>query len=631
MTAQRTPSGPADPAGTGGGPGRRRFLLTAGAVIGAAAAGGVAVAAGLDKSPGGQPQPGTSSFRPVAGRSSGSGSGSPSPGAPRPADWSALRRQLSSGRLDRPGERGYGTARRLFDPRFDDIRPAGVAYCRAPADISACLDFARRFGVRVAARAGGHSYGGWSSTTGLVIDVTQMSSFRLGSGSRTVRVGAGTLLVDLYGKLSAHGLAVPGGSCPTVGVAGLALGGGVGVVGRSLGLTCDNIESVQMVTADGAVIECSSGSNSEEFWACRGGGGSFGVATAFTFRTHQIGQVVLFYLQWPWSQAARVISGWQSWAPFAPDELWSYLHLAAAPGGLTPVITVGGTCLGSVPATETLLSRLYAAVGTAPASPFVREEPYLSAMLVEAGCASLSVPECHLPSQEPAGRLTRQPQLAKSDFYTRPLPGRGISELLAGVERLQGVAGAPGAAGGIALDALGGAINRVSPAATAFVHRDALFLAQYTTDWNSAGAGAAGVAAQAAWLRSFYASMRPYASGQAYQNYADPELPNWRQAYYGANYPRLQQVKAACDPHDTFRFPQSVGLPQASNHACIVSDGACRSGRAARLRPRRAPTGRCASWSAGTLAADCAWPARRRATNEHAGHASPVRSRLPRK
>jgi FAD binding domain len=209
--------------------------VAAGAVVGAAAAGAVALAAGRHESPGGRQRPGADSFRPITGRAAGDGSGRARMAGAQPADWAALRRQLSSGRLDRPGEHGYGSARLLFDPRFDDIWPAGIAYCRVPADVSACLDFARRFGVRVAARAGGHSYGGWSSTTGLVIDVTQMFSFRLDPGAGTVRVGAGTLLIDLYSTLSAHGLAVPGGSCPTVGVAGLALGGGVGVVGRASG------------------------------------------------------------------------------------------------------------------------------------------------------------------------------------------------------------------------------------------------------------------------------------------------------------------------------------------------------------------------------------------------------------
>jgi FAD/FMN-containing dehydrogenase len=125
------------------------------------------------------------------------------------------------------------------------------------------------------------------------------------------------------------------------------------------------------------------------------------------------------------------------------------------------------------------------------------------------------------------------------------------------VENFQKVAGAPGASGGIALDALGGAINRVAPGATAFVHRNGLFDAQYTTTWP-VGSASAEVARQHAWQQSFWQSMRPYASGQAYQNYIDPSLTNWRQAYYGANYTRLTQVKATYDPHRLFSFPQAV-------------------------------------------------------------------------
>jgi len=123
--------------------------------------------------------------------------------------------------------------------------------------------------------------------------------------------------------------------------------------------------------------------------------------------------------------------------------------------------------------------------------------------------------------------------------------------------------------GAVAFDAFGGAINRVSPAATAFVHRDTLFLAQYSTGWSSdvpgAEASSAPVQAQLAWLRSLHAAMQPYASGQAYQNYADPDLADWQRAYYGANYPRLQAVKAAVDPGDMFRFPQSIELPSGTS------------------------------------------------------------------
>jgi hypothetical protein len=148
------------------------------------------------------------------------------------------------------------------------------------------------------------------------------------------------------------------------------------------------------------------------------------------------------------------------------------------------------------------------------------------------------------------------PQYAKSDFFNRPLTSAGIGTMLTWIEKFPPVAGAAGGSGGIALDALGGAINRVSPSATAFVHRTSLFDAQYTTNWSS-GTGGTGAANQHAWLRSFWTAMRPYASGQAYQNYIDPDLTtNWRSAYYGANTTRLEAVKKAYDPTRIFRFPQ---------------------------------------------------------------------------
>jgi hypothetical protein len=252
-----------------------------------------------------------------------------------------------------------------------------------------------------------------------------------------------------------------------------------------------------------------------------------------------------------------VISAWQSWAPHAPDELWSNVHLSATPGGSVPSIQVGGTYLGSISSASAELEKLYAAAGEDPSSPFIETTSWLHAMLVEAGCASLSVAECHLPAQNPAGRLSRASEYAKSDFFTKPLNSHGIGTLLAGVESLQRVSGAAGGSGGIAFDSLGGAVNRVAAGATAFVHRNALFGAQYTTGWTP-GAAAAGVARQRAWQQSFWQSMRPYASGQAYQNYIDPTLSSWRQAYYGANYSRLTQIKATHDPGHVFSFPQAL-------------------------------------------------------------------------
>src|ERR1700760_1175963 len=337
-TVTMTDTGPGTPGATGtpgvpstpSAPGRRAFLRAAGAVPGLAAlsSGTLSACSRTVNQTGKTP--------PAAPRTSSTATA---------ADWSALAKDLS-GSLVRPGASSYATDLRLFDPRFDDLRPAGIAYCRSAHDVATCLTFARRYAVPVAPRGGGHSYAGYSSTTGLVVDVTAMSSVQVDSGSGTATVGAGTRLIDFYHGLAAHDRAVPGGSCPTVGISGLTLGGGVGVVARAYGLTSDNLVQAQVVTADGQLRTCDSHSDPDLFWACRGGGGgNFGVATSFTFSTHPISGIVLFFLSWPWSQADRVIAAWQSWAPHAPDELWSNLHLAAAPGA-APSLQVGGTYLG---------------------------------------------------------------------------------------------------------------------------------------------------------------------------------------------------------------------------------------------------------------------------------------------
>lgn len=484
---------------------------------------------------------------------------------PTPADWTALAKDLA-GPLVRPGDAKYATAKLLFDPRFDGQHPAGIAYVANAHDVSTCLAFVRKFKIPFAARSGGHSYAGWSGTSGLIIDVQNFKTVAV-SGSTAV-VGAGTRLIDFYNGLAAKNRAVPGGSCPTVGIAGLTLGGGIGVTARAYGLTCDSLESLQIVTANGAVLTATADPhhNSDLFWACKGGGGgNFGVVTSFTFRTVPAPRPVLFSLSWPWSRAARVVAGWQSWAPHAPDAMWSNLHLAAAPGGHTPTVSVGGCFLGSDADAANLLNQLYARVGSNPSSHFLSfPQSFLSAMLVEAGCSSIGLQACHLPWYASGGKLNRQPQFAKSDFFTTPLSNAGISTLLAGIVALQRVHGAAGGVGGIAFDALGGAVNRIAPTATAFVHRNALFSAQYTTDWTN-GAGSTGINNQHTWLRKFWASMRPYASGQAYQNYIDPDLTNWQQAYYGVNYNRLVAIKKKYDPAGLFTFPQAIGTKSSGS------------------------------------------------------------------
>src|SRR5271165_3865512 len=312
---------------------------------------------------------------------------------PTNADWNALRRSLSTHKLYQPGQPGYAFAHELFSPQFDYLKPAGVAYCKKNSDVAACLSFVTKFKLPVRMRSGGHSYGGWSSVNnGLIVDVSEMNSMSF--GTNTVTVGTGIDLINFYGGLAARGKAVPGGSCPTVGIAGLTLGGGIGVLARIYGLTCDNLQSLDVVLADGSTVTCNSRSHSDLYWASRGGGGgNFGVATSMTFTTRNLRTLALFFLTWPWSQAARVVSAWQSWAPHAPDNLWSNMHLSAAFGG-APSLNVGGSYVGSVAGARAQLAKLYHLVGTGPSFASVAQNSYLEAMLIEAGCATVPVHAC---------------------------------------------------------------------------------------------------------------------------------------------------------------------------------------------------------------------------------------------
>ncbi|MCK2221131.1 FAD-dependent oxidoreductase [Actinomadura sp. ATCC 31491] len=461
---------------------------------------------------------------PLAGAFGASARGAAAP------DWAGLRGRLS-GSLVRPADAGYAAARRLFNPAYDRIRPGGVAYCESAADVAACLAFARAGGIPVTARSGGHSYAGWSTGTGLVVDLSRMNAVSHAGGHAGGRatVGAGARLIDVYDRLARSGVSVPAGSCPTVGAGGLTLGGGIGVVSRKHGLTCDVLESVRVVTADGRVLDCDATRHPDLFWACRGGGGgNFGVAVSFTYRTFEAGQATVFFLHWPWSKAGAAVREWQAWAPAAPDELWSSLHLTRSASGLD--VEVVGTYLGGAAGLERALAPLTARLGR-PARRYVRTVPHLEAMKIMGGCGSRSTAECR--------RVPRTSFAAKSHLAYRRLPAPGVRALVAGVAR--------GGRHSVLLDAMGGAIGRVAATATAFPHRAAFYSVQYYQEGMDR-----------AWLRAIHADMSDYFGNHAYVNYLDPDLPDWRSAYYGANAARLAAVKAAYDPGRLFRLPQGV-------------------------------------------------------------------------
>jgi FAD binding domain/Berberine and berberine like len=429
----------------------------------------------------------------------------------------------------------------LVNSRFDGARPRAIVYCESAEDVQRTVRWAQKHALHIVPRCGGHSYAGYSTISrGVVVDVSRLNRVHVQDDIATV--GAGARLIDVYGGLAPLGLTVPAGSCPTVGIAGLTLGGGVGYAGRKLGLTCDNLVGLSLVTADGKLVACGPHENGDLFWACRGGGGgNFGIATKFRFRTHHVGDVAYYQVAWPWSDAARAARAWQAFAPHAPDELFSTLYMStngARGPGTVPFVSSGGQFFGSQSALGSLIAPLVA-TGT-PTRVTVGTLTYIDAIMHWAGCHPLE--RCHVVGH------TRFK--SKSDYIGAPLSNTAIATLLAGLEASQASRSLGGAA--LIFDASGGAINRVHAADTAFVHRNALFSIQYFSSWVGAGAG------DLHWIRSLYAAMRPFVSGFAYQNYIDPDLKSWRHAYYGSNLRRLVQVKRKHDPHGFFRFAQGI-------------------------------------------------------------------------
>ena len=433
-----------------------------------------------------------------------------------------------------PGSARYASARLLWDTRFDRLKPRAVAYCASSADVEKIVRWARSERIHVVPRSGRHSYAGYSSGNGVVVaDVSRLNHVKV-SGSRAT-VGAGANLFSVYAGLSKHGVTVPGGSCPTVGIAGLALGGGVGYSARRFGTTADNLARLQIVTADGDLLVCDAAHHADLFWACRGGGGgNFGIVTEFTFATHPVSTVSTYSIEWPWAQAAPALAAWQQFAPHAPDALFSVLDLIATDpsvAGARAHVVSAGQYFGPESDLASLLQPL-TSIGT-PIRVATQTLSYLDAVLHWAGCRDAA--SC---------TEARSTFVAKSDYVAAPLSTAAIATLVDAVAARQGQG-----RGALYFDASGGAINRVSKAATAFVHRDALFSIQYTSVGDNVSP---------AWLASLYAQMRPYVSGFAYQNYIDPHLGTWPHAYYGANLPRLEAVKRKVDPHGFFRFPQSI-------------------------------------------------------------------------
>lgn len=464
-----------------------------------------------------------------------------------------LLRQLASqtkGRLVTRGSRGFSTVSKVYNTRYNDIRPLAVLIAANEADVQRAVQWAATNSIPITARSGGHSYAGYSTIrNGLVVDLSRLSTASVNARGRTARIGSGMQLIDFYSALARRGLTVPGGSCPTVGIAGLALGGGVGLAGRRWGTTSDNILSARIVTADGRVRNVDARRDEDLYWACRGGGGgNFGIVTSFRFRAYPVRSASWYFVDFDWDDAVDVVTRWQRWAPNTPNELYSLCSLLTGVG--TPTVRVFGQWFGSEAGLRRQLNGLTQAAE--PTNISIGTEGYLDLMKRWAGCTGLSVAECHIQGTTPSGELQRAAFFAKSAYVKRPMSAAGARAMVRQIELRQSQSAI--GSGAMVMDSYGGALNEPSPTATAFVHRDMICSIQYATYWTRASAERQSMA----WLQSAYRATRPYVSSQAYQNYIDPTLKSWRQAYYAQNYSRLVATKKRYDPDEVFRFAQGI-------------------------------------------------------------------------
>ena len=438
-----------------------------------------------------------------------------------------------------PGDPGYDDARSVWNGDIDR-RPAVIARCFTTEQVAAAVEFARQEGLEIAVRGGGHSFAGFSVCDGgLMINLSEMRDVTVDEDARRARCGGGATWADVDAATQAHGLAVPGGIVSHTGIAGLTLGGGMGWLTRRAGLSCDNLVSADMVTADGRILTASAESNPDLFWAIRGGGGNFGIVTSFEYRLHEAGplaQLGLFF--WGAGQGAEALAFSRDFVETLPDDMGAILAgLCAPPAPFVPeeFHLVSGWALmvvgwGSAEEHEKVVNPIRD--GLPPLFEFVTPIPHteLQKMFDEAYAWGTLAYEKGLYLDELADEAIavmaeRLPQMGSPLSFMPMLP-------------------------------LSGAYARVGDDETAFG-------GSRTPCWavNIAAAAQTSdvLATDRDWVRSFWEALRPYARDSGgYVNFMSEYDPDRVRSAYGRRYERLAQIKAAYDPDNLFHLNANI-------------------------------------------------------------------------
>lgn len=435
-----------------------------------------------------------------------------------------------SGSLLRPGDDGYDEARRVHNGLVDR-RPALIVRCRSAADVAGAIGFAREAGAELCVRGGGHNVAGRAVADGAVmIDLAEMKRVEVDPEARTIRADGGVTWAELNAAAAEHGLAVTGGAVSTTGIAGLTLGGGLGWLMAKYGLASDNVLAVQLVTAAGEVLEVTADSHPDLFWALRGGGGNFGVATQFTYRLHPLTTVTGGLIVHPIDAAPALLRYYRDAVADLPDDLTVFAALVHAPDGSGAKLTGFAVC------------------HTGSSEEAARDlEPFLtwgSPVMTEVGPMPYPVMNTLLDGGFPAGSLNYW-----LSSFTKGLPD-GLIDAMA--ERFATV---PSPMSVILLEHFHGAVTRIGVTDTAVPHRE--------QGWNllipSVWMNPADTDENIRWTKDTHAAFAEHLVERRWLNYlGDDQGADAVRAAYGPNHDRLVEVKRRYDPDNVFHLNHNI-------------------------------------------------------------------------
>ena len=427
-----------------------------------------------------------------------------------------------------PGDDHYESARTIHNGMIDR-RPALIVRCAGVADVRAAVAFARHHNLDVAVRGGGHGVPGFAVCDGgVMIDLSRMKSVRVDPAGRTARAEGGCTGGDFDHETQAFGLATTGGIARPTGIAGLTLGGGHGYLMRTYGLACDNLLSVDVVTADGRLLTASATENADLFWGVRGGGGNFGVVTAFEYRLHPVSQMLGGLLIYPMAHAKALFRFYRDFTRTAPEALGSLINLATLPDG-TPAVVILIAYSGALDDGERLLHPLRA---------------FAPLLADQVGPLPYTALQSIVENFNPPGLRNYW----KSN-YLRDLSDAAIDVL---VDHYTTV---PAPHTHVVIEHLGGAVRRVGNDETAVDHREAPYNFLIVGMWVDAAADAQVIG----WVRELWGALQPFSSGGLYVNYeADHDVGRVQAAYSPEKYARLVALKDKYDPTNLFRLNQNI-------------------------------------------------------------------------